>query len=138
MPGLEKLDLASLQGAGAYIGIAHRNFAIRYGPYAPPTAVGFVERLMAGHEGPHPFIFTVTLDPIEDPVPDLLRMAADEGDARALAPPDRDETPAFDEPSLRIAVWNALRKAHVAQDSCYRLIDDAVADYRTFASRVTG
>jgi hypothetical protein len=134
MPDLEALE--AMPGAKAYIAIGRGCFAIRYGPYPPATAVGFIPRLMAEHDGPHPFFFTVTLDPIEDPVPELLRMAKDA--AAQPAAGKGAKPPPFDEPALRIAVWNALRKAQVAQDSCYRLIDEAVEDYRTFAARVTG
>jgi hypothetical protein len=54
MPDLEALE--AMPGAKAYIAIGRGCFAIRYGPYPPATAVGFIPRLMAEHDGPHPFL----------------------------------------------------------------------------------
>lgn len=77
--------LNGLPAARAWIGVSYRCFAIKYGPNPPEKVGEFLTRLLEQHKGSHPFFFSVECDPVDDPVPQLLALAAEDPDVPVSA-----------------------------------------------------
>jgi hypothetical protein len=81
MIDIDKLTNAAF--AKAYVGVVYGPFAIKYGPYTGPQVGEFLRQLMDQHEGEHPFLFSVELPGVANPVPELIELAKDMPKAKA-------------------------------------------------------